>query len=469
MILDLLGPVWSAALVHLWQTTLVWVALFAVARGLRRAPAGVTQTIWGLALVKLLVPVQPMADLAARFFSQSGAEPLVIPLSVQAVLEPELLAGASSGIDATGVGLLVLTILWAAGFAAGIVRLLRDMQRDAAVTVFGAGKLDSKERDRVTQALSGTPVPRKQVLFTESGGLPRVTGFLHPRIVMPTSCLHGLTVGDLRAVLLHEESHRRRRDPLRNLGLRVLTAALFFHPLAGALARRLREGAELVCDEFVLRFRIAPGSYADALARTVRLALPGEAGAAAAGLGRRNELEHRLHRLSHPGRYRMRSRYTALLTTAGLLVLASLLGSAALIGCSQEAEDVAPTAQATSTSDPANTTGDVPFGEPAGDEVAEDGADVEIGFDTAPTPVHRVPPKYPEEVRRAAEGGVVHVEVMISAKGLVTEARVVKREGSELLEATSLTAAREWRFEPAQKGGVAVDSKIVIPFQYRID
>lgn len=56
-------------------------------------------------------------------------------------------------------------------------------------------------------------------------------GMLRPRVAVSTGLLRHLGREELAAVLAHEELHRRRRAPLRQLVARVTARALFFVPL----------------------------------------------------------------------------------------------------------------------------------------------------------------------------------------------------------------------------------------------
>lgn len=55
-------------------------------------------------------------------------------------------------------------------------------------------------------------------------------GLLRPRIAMSTELLQTLGRDELAAVLAHEELHRRRRAPLRQIVARATARALFFMP-----------------------------------------------------------------------------------------------------------------------------------------------------------------------------------------------------------------------------------------------
>ena len=91
------GP---AVLVHLWQTTLVLGALWILAVALRRAPATWQHRLWGLGLLKLILPLGLLGTLATRvmegFTPASGVHAMSALAPVRAVLDP------ISGLDRSG-------------------------------------------------------------------------------------------------------------------------------------------------------------------------------------------------------------------------------------------------------------------------------------------------------------------------------------------------------------------------------
>jgi hypothetical protein len=91
-------------------------------------------------------------------------------------------------------------------------------------------------------------------------------GFLRPRVYVSTGAVAILDEPALKAVLLHERHHARRRDPLRLAVGRVLAGALFFMPGLGELVRRQQALAELSADESAVN--AAPGNR-NALARAM--------------------------------------------------------------------------------------------------------------------------------------------------------------------------------------------------------
>lgn len=92
-------------------------------------------------------------------------------------------------------------------------------------------------------------------------------GFWQPRIVLSTGLVRALRAAELRAVLLHEAHHLRRRDPLRLLATRALARLAFFLPVALDLRRRWEVASELAADEVVLRHEPVP-SLAGALLKS---------------------------------------------------------------------------------------------------------------------------------------------------------------------------------------------------------
>jgi beta-lactamase regulating signal transducer with metallopeptidase domain len=74
-------------------------------------------------------------------------------------------------------------------------------------------------------------------------------GTWHPVVVISTSLVELLDEDELTAVLAHEDRHRRRHAPLRQLVARVSARALFFLPVVNDLLDRHLLDEELLADE----------------------------------------------------------------------------------------------------------------------------------------------------------------------------------------------------------------------------
>jgi len=88
---------------------------------------------------------------------------------------------------------------------------------------------------------------------------------------------------------------------------------------------------------------------------------------------------------------------------------------------------------------------------------------------TAPRLVQRVEPKYPEVARRARMSGVVIIEGVISARGEVESARIVKSTTEAILNESALEAVRRWRYEPARFRGQPVRVYLTITVTFRLN
>jgi TonB family protein len=271
------------------------------------------------------------------------------------------------------------------------------------------------------------------VLVVEESGATVTTGYIRPRIVVPVRLIASLTERDLHSILLHEEHHRRRRDPLRYLFLRFSHALFFLYPPIHIILPRLYESTEYACDEGVVASGVDPASYLGALARAVRTELSPHSLIPAAG-GTRSIMTKRLSRLSHPWRYTMSWKYSALLVSVLLIV----------IGCSM-----------------------LPLASRAGDEKEIEA----IELDKMPQPIMEsmVQPVYPKEALKEGIEGKVLLKVAIDEKGMVTAVEIQEEvpDHPELGKAAT-EAVEQWRFVPGEIKGKPVASEVLIPVQFKL-
>lgn len=72
----------------------------------------------------------------------------------------------------------------------------------------------------------------------------------------------------------------------------------------------------------------------------------------------------------------------------------------------------------------------------------------------------RFQPAYPSAARRAGEAGSVVVSVLVGTDGRVADAEVMRSSGYERLDSAAVRQALSaWRFRPATRDGVAVQSR----------
>jgi hypothetical protein len=131
---------------------------------------------------------------------------------------------------------------------------------------------------------------------------PAVCGLFRPVILLPRALTEKLATAQLRAVLLHEMIHLKRRDVWVNCAQALIQIVYWWHPLlwfANARIRRVRE--EAVDDAVMLALRDDSETYAPTLLEVAKLALnrPLASLGLVGILESRNALRQRIERLIH--------------------------------------------------------------------------------------------------------------------------------------------------------------------------
>ncbi len=276
-----------ALLNHLWQSTLCacFAGLLTLLAPSQRAH--MRFAVWCAASFKFLIPFSALAALGEHIVWRPAAS-ISIPAGVANALEPvalpaippgELLVAVPhppSGVDAN---LLPLCVgLWACGAIAIVtwwslqwVRIQRATRRAAPLAI-------------------DAPIP---VRSSPSLLEPGVVGFFRPVLLLPAGIMERLSAIQLRAVVVHEMCHVRRRDNLL-AAIHMLVQALFwFHPLVWWLGRRMVVERECACDEAVLADGGDRQAYAEGILQVCRFyvesSLSCTAGVGGADLQRRIE------------------------------------------------------------------------------------------------------------------------------------------------------------------------------------
>jgi protein TonB len=108
----------------------------------------------------------------------------------------------------------------------------------------------------------------------------------------------------------------------------------------------------------------------------------------------------------------------------------------------------------------------------AGAPGAEGAGELETVFglsdlDQRPRPIAQRAPVYPQEMRRNRIEGTVNVLFVVDQDGRVVDPRV-ETSSHQAFEAPALEAVRQWRFEPAVRGGQKVKAKMRAPIRFAV-
>jgi uncharacterized protein (TIGR03435 family) len=250
---------WTATLVnHLWQSTVVVGAAWALAFALRSNHARTRYWVWMIVSVKFLVPFSLFVA-AGEWLRSTTAHPMQTP-ALAAAMKQVVQPFSQTQFFPSGP---VATSFHAASWAAPILFALWIC--GSMIVAFSWGWKWRQIRAIVRRA---TPQPISAsvpVLCSPSLMEPGVFGILRPVLLLPEGILDRLTAAQMDAIVAHEMCHVRRRDNL-TFALHMLTETLFwFHPLVWWIRGRLVEERELACDEAVLQSGNRAEVYAEGI------------------------------------------------------------------------------------------------------------------------------------------------------------------------------------------------------------
>ena len=175
-------------------------------------------------------------------------------------------SGSSSLSPGRRVGIIAISV-WAVVFAAMLIRLLVSQIIVWRIRARSA-PLGEEWAARIAGELESAGLSREiNVLACKDAVIPFSIGVLHPTVVLPGSLLDGSNPGDVRAILIHEATHVRRRDPLSKIIQYVISSMFFFFPPVWYAGKQLNRFREEICDEAVVRSTGNPLGYANCLVR----------------------------------------------------------------------------------------------------------------------------------------------------------------------------------------------------------
>ncbi len=268
----------------LWQSSLVIGVMllgdWTVGRKLRPA---VRYLLWLVVLAKLVLPpslalptsvawwVRPQGPATAHVRNAPvrvtygptatvtrAAAPVIVPEPAR----PELTTAGAAFAASTSVSIVLFALM------------LRRWQQMTWQTRTGpAAQIPDWLRKAVTDTACKAGVGGNVRLKLLPGQVsPALFGMFRPTILLPEPLLERLSPSRLRAVLLHELIHLRRRDVWVNCAQALLQVAYWWHPLVWVANSHLRRVREEAVDEAVmLTLRGDAGDYAPTLLEVARI------------------------------------------------------------------------------------------------------------------------------------------------------------------------------------------------------
>jgi protein TonB len=352
-------------------------------------------------------------------------------------------SGATGAAGAQSVDpAAVVLVLLAAGALAFLARLahaaalLRQVARrpDVPLALFGELQDVVGARARLVSAGAGQP-------FT--------FGRRTPVVVVPDG-FAGEPAPVQRAVLAHELVHVRRGDWLHAALEEICRALLWFHPAIWWTIRELRLAREEVVDREASHVAGSRRAYMTTLLEFAT---------------RRDG--HALRIVAFFRHRQLARRIAALSKEVSMskpwLVASGMTAAILLTAAAQFAQAAFPLA------DLAWQTAAPPTPDASGPSALEQQAYQVSKDQPPPRKVHDVRMPYPDDVKAVITSAMVMVRLVIDADGSVAEARILSRKvggpqttpealaaATRTLEAGTLTAVRQWKFEPPAKAPLAM-------------
>jgi beta-lactamase regulating signal transducer with metallopeptidase domain len=209
----------------------------------------------------IAAPSSPAESAAPRYVEPDlGAAPPTLAAATPVPAAP--VTPVRAGLSAPGPVAIaaMLFAIWLAGVCLALLRL------GGAALVLKRLRRESRPHVFDPEAMPRLDVARREceLRLSLGGAGPLTFGFLRPVILLPKSSI-GWPRERLKAVLLHELAHVRRRDTASQ-ALALVVAALYWpNPLIHLAARALRREAEMAADDAVLGAGMKPSAYAGEL------------------------------------------------------------------------------------------------------------------------------------------------------------------------------------------------------------
>ena len=266
---------------HLWQSTVFAAVAAALAFALRRNSARVRYCVWQAAAIKFLVPFSLLITVGQSLTPRLTVAPENPIHSVAKVSMPFAVAPESpitnvprAPAPPQNPAPIILYAVWLCGFGVGLTSWMRSWLRAR------------------TLLHTATPSPiefacDRSIRVMSSSGLlePAVFGIFRPVLLLPEGIAGWLTTEQLRAVLIHESCHVRRRDNLASAIYMMAATVFWFYPLVRWIGSRLIDERERACDEEVLRRGGEPDVYAEGILNVCKFCLESSPVCAAGVMG----------------------------------------------------------------------------------------------------------------------------------------------------------------------------------------
>lgn len=257
----------------------------------RKIPPRVLYALWGLPVVRLLLPFAPESRLSMfQLFPRSGASVLQnAPAALPQTAGPLASGGTaipSAPLSAAASPMRISAVIW---LAVAATFLLYFLALNLALRL-KLNRLPRSNGGRAGNILARCRAElgvKKPVRLAVTGRLkpPAVFGIFRPVILLPRALAESCPENELRYIFLHELTHIRRHDGAVRLLVLLLEAANWFNPALWYAFHIMSEDCEISCDACVLGHigEKERRGYGDAVVGAIRMVSGGRVSAGTVG------------------------------------------------------------------------------------------------------------------------------------------------------------------------------------------
>lgn len=190
------------------------------------------------------------------------------PMPVLEAADDRTDVGGAGSTELSDGLLRTLGLLWALGSFFFLARLAWGLAMSWRLSSRSRSSAAGRSAGLLSRAARAVGLPPRVALAeSEEVRIPMVFGFLRPRVILPAVAA-GWPEARLKAVLLHESAHVRRRDLVFQLLAKLACALFWFNPLAWLVERKLFLASEKAADDQVIGQDVTPSDYAEHLMDT---------------------------------------------------------------------------------------------------------------------------------------------------------------------------------------------------------
>ena len=146
---------------------------------------------------------------------------------------------------------LILPLLWIAGILINLVFIIFG-ERNIKKNIKGKKYIDKNLKNLLEECKAKLHIKNNvEIMLQEFKKTPSIIGVFKPKILITQEFL-GQDEKTKKYIIMHELSHYKRKDPIFNYILLLITIIHWFNPFVWLFFKKIRQDIELATDEIVL-------------------------------------------------------------------------------------------------------------------------------------------------------------------------------------------------------------------------